>query len=83
MDEKNRQEYRFEVVGIGQGHYVQTLADAINGAVRLSKDFRDDIIKLEQFKPIRMPIMTFKNGSALQAYPTEEMVETERVWRSA
>jgi len=69
-----KQEFRFSVTAINQGHYTGSLAGAIEGAMKLSERFPGDEIRVEQFRPIRMPIMTVKNGRPYEVSPIERHI---------
>ena len=58
-------EFRWEFVGIGQGHYYTTLSECINGALEGSKSISDREVMVEIFKPMRMELCRIQNGEEL------------------
>jgi hypothetical protein len=55
-------EYRWEIEGIGQGHYYISLKDCVDDAYAASIAHPKDYILIERFKPTRRTIARLKNG---------------------
>ena len=70
-------EYRWENRAIGQGHYFTDLSDCIQDALDYSKNWRDETLLIEQFKPERKPLLLISRGSIYPATPPKEKPGTE------
>lgn len=58
-------EYRWEIKGIGQGHYHATLGSAYDAAHQASLQGAGQTVTIEQFRPERRHLITITNGKEI------------------
>jgi len=75
-------EYRWEIEGIGQGHYFRgTEADASAEAIRFSVEHPGEVIVYEKFRPEREFIAKLRNGRIFYDEPKKPVPTKEETRR--
>jgi len=73
-----KQEFRWEFVDIGQGHYHSDLCECFQDAVREARKKIPHTIRIEIFRPRREVIGFLKDGKFLTPDQMDEIIENER-----
>ncbi|GAI62704.1 unnamed protein product [marine sediment metagenome] len=73
-----QQEFRWEYVGIGQGHYHSDIGDCFQLAVDVSRKNPNHTIKIEIFRPKREVIGFLKDGEFITPDRMSAIIEKER-----
>ena len=60
--QKTGREYRWENRAVGQGHYFTDLGDCLDDARDYSRKWPDATLLIEEFRPLRAPLLLVKNG---------------------